>query len=80
MSWYNFTSTISKPPGIFLEWTDVISVSEWASEWVSYVFNRKRTAVIGISADFKGGNSGEGGHWGCNNQGDFSVREGGLKM
>ena len=28
---------------------------------MSYVFNRKRTAVIGISADFKGGNSGEGG-------------------
>ena len=28
MSWYNFTSTISKPPGIFLEWADVISVSE----------------------------------------------------
>ena len=35
MSWYNFTSAISKPLGIFLEWADVISVSEWEWEWVS---------------------------------------------
>ena len=41
VSWYDFTSAISKPPGIFLEWADIISVSEWVwvseweSEWVS---------------------------------------------
>ena len=67
MSWYNFTSAISKPLGIFLEWADVISVSEWEWEWVSewvsewdtHVFIRKRTVVIGIFTNFKWQNSGE---------------------
>ena len=35
MNWYNFTNTITKPPGTFLEWADIILVNKWVSEWVS---------------------------------------------